>query len=176
MLGGGGTPSAQLKRESSPFQGVKLRNISPNSTTKGEPKQPSTAGEGSKTSPFGNIKLRSTGVVIDRPQPQAAQEQQPKSPRQAASPTKAPPPSVVSADKAQSRPAASNYKDPDTTKFSYAQLKARDPDVEADVDPIRRPLYLSETEMKEVMGVTRQEYLGMKPWKQSELRKKFGLF
>ena len=35
-------------------------------------------------------------------------------------------------------PEGGNYKDPETTKFSYAQLKAHDPAIEADVDPVRR--------------------------------------
>lgn len=127
--------------------------------------------------------------------------------------------------------AAALWKDPDTTKFSYAELKAREGAVEAQVpclccgrcgrgsacdttltwfmgscsnkisairalasascsvssrtpspsiwcqvDPVKRPLYLTDAEMKEVMGCTRQEYLDMKLWKQNELRKKVALF
>jgi hypothetical protein len=158
-------------RQSSPFGDVKLRNVSPGSSR--TPVQASAlpqAGEGPKTSPFGNIKLRSTGVAIEK-----APEPLRKSPRESVAPPSPVKTALPAATDAQAMPAASpptgNYKDPETTKFSYAQLKAHDPAIEADVDPIRRPLYLSEAEMKEVMGVTRQEYLAMKAWKQSDLRK-----
>ena len=158
-------------RQSSPFGDVKLRNVSSGSSrTPGQASALPQAVEGPQTSPFGNIKLRSTGVVIDRaPGPLR------KSPRESVaspSPVKT---ALPTATVAQAMPAASppagNYKDPESTRFSYAQLKAHDPAIEADVDPVRRPLYLSEAEMKEVMGVTRQEYLALKPWKQSDLRK-----
>jgi hypothetical protein len=170
------TPSsaaASAARETSPFGDIKLRAASRRST---EPEaSPQAANGGDNSSPFGNVKLRSTGVAIDR-----APER--SSPRAAASPAdavKAPvpvPKAVATPAASPAAPEGGNYKDPETTKFSYAQLKARDPAIEADVDPIRRPLYLSEAEMKEVMGVTRQEYIAMKGWKQSDLRKKCGLF
>ena len=48
--------------------------------------------------------------------------------------------------------------------------------IRCQVDPVKRPLYLTDSEMKEVMGCTRQEYLDMKLWKQNELRKKVALF
>jgi hypothetical protein len=32
------------------------------------------------------------------------------------------------------------------------------------VDPVLRPLYLSDAEMKEIMGCNKEEYLAMKQW------------
>lgn len=171
-----GTPQSQSTANdtASPF-GTKLKraSITPNAS-------PALNQSNESGSPFGTVKLRSTGVkeqLIKQSTPEPENvpgRRQTPEVKATAAPAAAAAPAPVTA--AADADVARDFKDPETTKFSYAELKAREATVEAHVDPVRRPLYLSDAEMKEVMGCTKSEYLAMKLWKQNELRKKVGLF
>uniref|UniRef100_A0A7S4KLT6 HP domain-containing protein n=1 Tax=Guillardia theta TaxID=55529 RepID=A0A7S4KLT6_GUITH len=151
----------EVEAPSSPFLNLKLKSntASPSSATA----SPAPV----QNSPFGQVKLRQSGVTLDLSEsssPAALNSPSSSSSKQVQLPVAAAP------------PAPTSFKDHSTTKFTWEQLKSRDPQVESAVDPTCKPLYLSDDEFKTVMGCTRVEYINMKKWKQDELKKKAGLF
>jgi hypothetical protein len=65
-----------------------------------------------------------------------------------------------------------NYANPETTKFSYEDLKKKP----AAVNPADREQYLSDAEFATVFKMSRAEFNNQKQWKKDQLKKDKGLF
>jgi len=65
------------------------------------------------------------------------------------------------------------YLDPKTNKFAYSVLKSSFP---PGVKGSHKEAYLTDEEFLTVFKMTREAYTALKDWKQTDLRKKFGLF
>ena len=65
------------------------------------------------------------------------------------------------------------FLNPDTNKFPYSELKTSFP---AGVKGSHKEAYLSDEEFLTVFKMTRDAFTALKDWKQTDLRKKAGLF
>ncbi len=72
---------------------------------------------------------------------------------------------------ASSTPAASQYSDPTSVKYSYSQLKDRE-SKPADVDPARREQYLSDIDFQTHFKMNREEFAKLPDWKKKKKKKK----
>jgi supervillin len=60
------------------------------------------------------------------------------------------------------------------TQYSWEDLQRRPlPD---GVDPLRLEFYLTDEEFEEVLGMNREEFANLPPWKQANIKKEVGLF
>ena len=62
---------------------------------------------------------------------------------------------------------------PTTNKFPYSELKSTFP---TGVKGSHKEAYLSDEEFESVFKMSRQAFEALKDWKQTDLKKKFGLF
>eukprot|EP00163_Fabomonas_tropica_P012650 TRINITY_DN23990_c0_g1_i1.p1 TRINITY_DN23990_c0_g1~~TRINITY_DN23990_c0_g1_i1.p1 ORF type:complete len:848 (+),score=337.64 TRINITY_DN23990_c0_g1_i1:44-2545(+) len=70
-------------------------------------------------------------------------------------------------------PAPEATADPNTTKFSLAELQAGTPE---GVDPAKKEAFLKDDEFEGALGMTREAFAGLALWKQQNAKKKAGIF
>mmetsp|Transcript_12933 Transcript_12933/g.20311 ORF Transcript_12933/g.20311 Transcript_12933/m.20311 type:complete len:264 (+) Transcript_12933:27-818(+) len=144
----------ESSQTSQPFAQVQLKHRDFNNSSAPTPEEKGN----SAANPFA-IKLKSTGFKYEEP---PAPEVTPVASNPAATPAPEPDPA--------------NYVDHSTTKFTYAELKARGPEIEAKVNPVFRHMYLSDQEFEQILQMPKSQFETLKKWKQDDLRRKVGLF